>query len=580
MKTLGITPRRVLLSEFVEVRRQINESAVLEVYETYQERFEIASSLDEPLLLRSAKNELVLRHLLEKYQSRALAVNFLDVCGEPEIADALHLPVSNLMAEGIGYGAEADWETASLISAMQTVLGNAHVGFTEVFSVDYGENRVLLRHWGEGNPAQAAGKPRVIKSALNLISTHTAFPICDFQFCPGKYSLLNLSVTSEGQGQIITLSGKIEEARLPYCDGVKSLFKADCTDVRELLNQYAMLGGSHHLVLKRLCSVVHGHWKEPAFQRNLLEWFQVNAMLQAIRSVNPLVLGERFPDMLDLRLENEPFMKTLGITPRRVLLSEFVEVRRQINESAVLEVYETYQERFEIASSLDEPLLLRSAKNELVLRHLLEKYQSRALAVNFLDVCGEPEIADALHLPVSNLMAEGIGYGAEADWETASLISAMQTVLGNAHVGFTEVFSVDYGENRVLLRHWGEGNPAQAAGKPRVIKSALNLISTHTAFPICDFQFCPGKYSLLNLSVTSEGQGQIITLSGKIEEARLPYCDGVKSLFKADCTDVRELLNQYAMLGGSHHLVLLDGDVTQFAEKLAQQAGWVQYTIK
>ena len=57
---------------------------------------------------------------------------------------------------------------------------------------------------------------------------------------------------------------------------------------------------------KRLCSVVHGHWKEPAFQRNLLEWFQVNAMLQAIRSVNPLVLGERFPDMLDLRLENEP----------------------------------------------------------------------------------------------------------------------------------------------------------------------------------------------------------------------------------------------------------------------------------
>ena len=331
---------------------------------------------------------------------------------------------------------------------------------------------------------------------------------------------------------------------------------------------------------KRPYGVVHGHWREPAFQRDLLAWFQVGGVLQTLPRVNPLVLGERFPDMLDLRLEDEPFMKTLGITPRRVPLSEFAEVRCQVNESAVLEICKGYRERFEIAPSLDETLLLRSAKNELVLRHLLEKYQSRALAVNFLDVCNDPEIADALHLPVSNLMAEGIGYGAEADWETASMIAAMQAVLGNSQVGFTEIFSVDYGENRVLLRHWGEGNTAQAAGKPRVIKSVLNHISTYTSFPICDFQFNSGRYSLVNLSATPEGQGQIITIPGKIEEAGLPNCDGVKSLFKSDCTDVRELLNRYATLGGSHHLVLLNGDSTQFTEKLAQQAGWAQYIIK
>lgn len=331
---------------------------------------------------------------------------------------------------------------------------------------------------------------------------------------------------------------------------------------------------------KRPYGVVHGHWEEPAFQRDLIEWAQVGAMLRALRSVNPLVLGERFPDMLDLRLEKEPFMKALGINPYRVPLSEFVEVRHTINESAVLEVFEGYQDRFEIAPSLDEPLLLRSAKNELVLRHLLEKHQSRAVAVNFLDVCVEPEIADALHLPASNLMAEGIGYAAEADWETASMISAMQTVCGNSRVGFTEVFSVDYAENRILLRHWGEGNPAQAAGKPRLVKSVLNHISTYIAFPICDFQYRAGRYSLLNLSVTPEGQGQLVMIPGEIDDALLPNCDGVKSLFKADCTDVRELLNRYATQGASHHLLLIEGDATQFVGKIAQLAGWTRHTIK
>ena len=331
---------------------------------------------------------------------------------------------------------------------------------------------------------------------------------------------------------------------------------------------------------KRPYGVLHGHWQEPEFRRELLEWCQVGAMLQRLRCVNPLVLGERFPDMLDLRLEEEPFIKALRITPRHIPLSEFLEVRRQVNESAVLEVLGNYQERFDIAPSLSEPLLLHSAKNELVLRDLLEKHQSRALAVNFLDVCREPEIADSLHLPASNLMAEGIGYGAETDWETASMISAMQSVLGNDQVGFTEIFSVDYGGNRVLIRHWGEGNPAQSDGKPRIVRSALNHMSSHTPFPICSFQYQPGRYSLLNLNATPEGKGQLITIPGEVDETRLSSCDGVQAFFRADCTNVRELLNQYANFGGSHHLLLIKGDAIPFAEKLAQQASWDAHIIK
>ena len=324
--------------------------------------------------------------------------------------------------------------------------------------------------------------------------------------------------------------------------------------------------------------VVHGNWRGATLQRDLLEWAQVGCMLQSMRGANPLVLGGRFPDMLDLRLEDEPFMQELGICPRDIPLDDFAQTAGSINASAVLELFERYQDKYEIAPSLDESLLLSTARNELALRELLQTHQSRAVAVNFLDMCARPDIADPLHVAVSNLMAEGVGYGAEADWETAVLISGLQAALGHDCVGFTEVFSVDYGGNRLLLRHWGEGNTAQAEGKPRLIRSELND-GNKVVFSTCDFQYRPGECSLLNMSATPDGQGQLILVRGTVEDTRLRECDGVKALFTPQSFEVEDLLNEYAMLGGSHHLALIEGDASRFAKKLARQTGWQYHEL-
>ncbi len=53
------------------------------------------------------------------------------------------------MADGYGYAAEGDTNTAALMFASQKMIGNAH--FSEMYAMDWELDSVLISHMGEGN---------------------------------------------------------------------------------------------------------------------------------------------------------------------------------------------------------------------------------------------------------------------------------------------------------------------------------------------------------------------------------------------------------------------------------------------
>ena len=53
------------------------------------------------------------------------------------------------MADGYGYAAEGDTNTATLMCAAQTLIGDAH--FSELYAMDFELDSVLVSHMGEGN---------------------------------------------------------------------------------------------------------------------------------------------------------------------------------------------------------------------------------------------------------------------------------------------------------------------------------------------------------------------------------------------------------------------------------------------
>lgn len=324
----------------------------------------------------------------------------------------------------------------------------------------------------------------------------------------------------------------------------------------------------------RAFGILHGHWRQDGFLDELDRWVRAGRAVRAMVNCNPVQVGGHFKDMLDLQVGEDEFVKKMGLKPAVVSMDEFSQLLDNVDDEQIKQCVEKYRETFDIDGDVDDELLSKTARGEIAVRSILSQEKSSACGLNFLELCNDQRIADGLHVAASTLMSEGLGYAGEGDWVTAMLVYGMQQGFGQGT--FTEIFSVGYADNRLVLRHWGEGNIAMARSKPRLIRSQFDD-SISAVFAIVDFEFECGEATLINLNSTPQGQGQLISISGCITEDSLSATNGPRAVFKPKAEDVRDLLSGYAYNGGSHHLAMVTGDcgeVSDMLGKLARLTGW------
>jgi L-arabinose isomerase len=317
--------------------------------------------------------------------------------------------------------------------------------------------------------------------------------------------------------------------------------------------------------------VIHGHHEQPEFLSRLKPWVQAGRIVRSMQNANPVQVGGHFEHMLDLQVGGDEFIRRMGVVPEVVSTAEFAELMAGVADEQIVEPLERYRRTFEMGSDVGALLQAKTARGEVALRGLLEHVDSHACGLNFLELCNDAGVADGLHVAASLLMSEGFGYAGEGDWVTAMLVRGMQQGFGVA--SFSEIFTIGYDDNRLILKHWGEGNFAMARAKPRLLASKFTDRST-ADFAIVDFEFEPGPVTLVNLNSTAEGKGQLVSISGTITEDHLPKIDGPRAVFKPDRAGVSELLTEYAYAGGSHHMALVRGAPVDVLEKVCRLAGW------
>jgi L-arabinose isomerase len=327
---------------------------------------------------------------------------------------------------------------------------------------------------------------------------------------------------------------------------------------------------------KRPYGIIHGHWSEPGFKKEILEWARAGRVLRAMKGSNPVMVGGHFDQMLDLQMEGSAFLKEFGVTGREITTKEFLKFVKSVGEKEIKEKTEQYRSVFEMAKGVGEELLRQTARHEVGLRKVLDKYKSKAVGINFLSLCNDRTVGDGLHVAASMLEAERVGYGGEGDWVTAMLVRGLQSA--EPATSFTEIFSVGYKDGRLVLRHWGEGNLSMARSKPILRASQFND-TVSTEFAVTDFEFMPGRATIVNLNVTPEGRGQLMTIQGEIVKDHLPAVDGPRGIFKPKCSDIRDLLTQYAYQGGSHHLAMVRGEAEEMIDRVARLSGWAHVSI-
>ena len=327
---------------------------------------------------------------------------------------------------------------------------------------------------------------------------------------------------------------------------------------------------------ERPFGLLHGHLNQKGVREEYIQWIQAARVLQSFRKAKPLVLGGSFPDMLDLQLQDEPFLARLAETRRTISFDEFVKIAEGVSQGEITQAVEDYRATFEIGDDVDSSLLEKTARHEVVLRQLLDSHDSRAVGVNFLSLCNDSRILDPLHIAGSRLMAEGTGYGAEGDWATASFLCGL--LAASLQVSFTEIFSVGYEDNRLVLKHWGEGNYKLAREKPILAKSSMTD-KTDAVFCIVDFEYIPGDATLINFNTTPEGRGQVISITGQVDDEHLAATRGPRGIFSLKGRDVRDVLDGYARNGGSHHLVVAMTNEQNLVCKLADLSGWLHLSL-
>jgi len=161
----------------------------------------------------------------------------------------------------------------------------------------------------------------------------------------------------------------------------------------------------------------------------------------------------------------------------------------------------------------------------------------------------------------SRMLADGIGFGGEGD-----LISAIHSALVNwlhPPASFSEIFTIDFGGNSLLMSHMGEANVAMARRDRKVplIARPKPITRTRQRQLALVTTLQPGPATLCALAVGPESRWRLIAGSmhildfGPIPSMPVPH-------FKLApvSKDVNSWLTAYAKAGGPHHNAVCFGD--------------------
>jgi L-arabinose isomerase len=203
-------------------------------------------------------------------------------------------------------------------------------------------------------------------------------------------------------------------------------------------------------------SVITGDWQSEEFASSFEDWSRAAQAVTALRRTRIALLGYPMNGMGDILYDPPAMLRRIGPTIVSEDLGALVSRVLSVSEAAIESVLARHAEVFEVASDLPPERHAYAARLELAIRGLLEEKGYQAFSFHFDSIGGDGRFEQLPLLAASDLMADGYGYAAEGDTNTASLMCAAQTMIGDSH--FSEMYAMDWELDSVLISHMGEGN--------------------------------------------------------------------------------------------------------------------------
>lgn len=347
--------------------------------------------------------------------------------------------------------------------------------------------------------------------------------------------------------------------------------------MQDLRNNHG-LHGTQDLanVLRRAGVNVHyitSHWRDAEGLEELHDFFVAAAAVRRLRQATIGLMGYPFPGMGDFAVDTTQMRATLGCSWVALSVQDYNRAAATADASAVAELVAEYRRAYAVAGDLTLADLEATARAELGLRRMVSEHRLDGLSYQFMAFGEDERTSTVPFVAASRLMAEGVGFGGEGDLIAAAGNCLLQWLCPPA--SFSEMFTMDFAGNAVLLSHMGEANVAMARRDRPVplVARPTPITRTRDRQLALVISFEPGPATLAALTPAPSGRWQILAAPVTIEDfGPLPDLCVPHSKINPG-RDLRRFLTDYALTGGPHHNAICFGDARR---RLRFAAGLLQ----
>lgn len=322
-----------------------------------------------------------------------------------------------------------------------------------------------------------------------------------------------------------------------------------------------------------------GHYQDKGTLQKLTEWLNAAKAVQFARRMHVGLLGNPFQDMGDFGVDETAMISSWGPSVVRLSLPRFAELIQEIDESSLKQKRKEDLKVFDVAPDVTEEIHYLSLRLEVALRTMIKEENLDAFTMNFRDLISDGRTPTLPFLGINKMLAEGLGYAGEGDVLTAAFMAQLRQLCGTAN--FTEIYTVDYDQNLMVMTHMQECNPALAR-KDRKIRLVRKEFWAPGVKPYVGMHFTlePGQVTLCSLTMDRQGNFYCIVSEAEIMD-RPPFknLDIPHWVVKLQ-EPVGDFLTRYSMAGGAHHLTTVPGKCASAIRKLAALQGWKCRLIK
>ena len=301
-------------------------------------------------------------------------------------------------------------------------------------------------------------------------------------------------------------------------------------------------------------SVITGEWDSDEFADEFGDWARAAATVTALRSTRIALLGYPMNGMGDILYDPPALLRRLGALVVAEDLGALYSRMQGVGDDRIEALISRHDELFEIDPALPHATHAYAARFEVALRDLLEEKGYRAFSAHFDSVGGDGRFEQLPLLAASNLMADGYGYAAEGDTNTATLMCAAQTLIGDAN--FSELYAMDFEQDSVLVSHMGEGNwkVARSDRPVRLIDRELGIGGLGNP-PTTVFSAQPGPATTAALVPLEGEQYRLLVGHGAVlDTPELPNVEMPYFHFRPTA-GIKDFMDDWLRLGGPHHFV-------------------------